>query len=233
METVPFYVPAVFILTTLLTAFVFYKASHRSKAVLYSCFAWIVLHGIIGYTGFYLIEDTIPPHFILLVGPTLMAILILFITSKGRRFLLNLNEKWLTWLHIVRIPVEIVLFWLFLNKLVPKDMTFEGQNLDIFSGLTVPFIVYFGYHKKMLNKWILVAWNLICLALLFNIVSTAILSAPSPLQTRAFDQPNVGVLYFPFVWLPGFIVPVVLLSHLTVLYKLLSTRAYKNELAVS
>jgi uncharacterized membrane protein len=221
MGNVPFYVPAVFILTTLLTAFIFYKASNRSRTVLLIVGIWLLLQGIIGYTGFYLIEDTTPPRFVLLVGPTLLAIIFLFISFSGRRFLSGLNDKWLTWLHIVRIPVEIVLYWLFIYKLVPEDMTFEGQNLDIFSGLTAPFIAYFGYHKKMLNKWILVAWNLVCLALLFNIVSMAILSAPSPFQSRAFDQPNVGVLYFPFVWLPGFIVPVVLLSHLTLLKKLL------------
>jgi len=229
MDHLPLHVPAVFILTTLFTLFIFYKAAHQNKTVLYVFISWLLLQGIVGWTGFYLIEDTTPPRFVLLVGPTLFAIIVLFIAPAGRKFLFDLNDKWLTWLHIVRVPVEIVLFWLFLQNLVPKDMTFEGQNLDILSGLTAPLIAYFGNHKKVLNKWILAAWNVLCLVLLFNIVIIAVTSAPSPLQTRAFDQPNVGVLYFPFVWLPGFIVPLVLLSHLMLLGKLLFNKEHRPE----
>jgi len=66
-------------------------------------------------------------------------------------------------------------------------------------------------------------WNVICLGLLFNIVINAILSAPTIFQAQAFDQPNIGVFYFPFVWLPCFIVPAVLFSHLVCLKKLKST----------
>ena len=221
MASLPLYIPVVFILTVLLSVFIFYRASHRSKAVIYASTGWLLLQGIVGYTGFYLIEDTIPPRFVLLVGPTIIAIIVFFILPAGRKYLFSLDDKWLTWLHVVRIPVEIVLFWLFLHKLVPKNITFEGQNMDIIAGITAPLVAYFGYHKKALNKWILLVWNIGCLILLSNIVITAVLSAPSPWQTRAFDQPNVGVLYFPFMWLPGFIVPVVLLSHLTLLGKIL------------
>jgi hypothetical protein len=64
-------------------------------------------------------------------------------------------------------------------------------------------------------------WNFICLGLLFNIVVHAVLSAPLPFQQLAFDQPNVAILYFPYVWLPAFIVPVVLLSHLVAIRKLI------------
>jgi hypothetical protein len=56
---------------------------------------------------------------------------------------------------------------------------------------------------------------------LFNIVLTAILSAPLPIQQLAFEQPNIAVMYFPFVYLPGFIVPIVLFSHLVSLKKLM------------
>ncbi|MDB6080057.1 MAG: putative transrane protein of unknown function, partial [Akkermansiaceae bacterium] len=41
-----------------------------------------------------------------------------------------------------------------------------------------------------------------------------LLSAPFPFQRLALDQPNVAILSFPFIWLPTFIVPVVLFTHL-------------------
>jgi len=221
MAQLPFYIPAVFILTTFLTVFFLFKATHYSKPVAYLAALWLLIQGTVGFAGFYQVEDTIPPRFVLLVGPALLAIILLFTFRPGRRFIDALDHKWLVWLHIVRVPVEIVLFWLFVQRLVPKDMTFEGTNLDILSGLTAPFFAFFGYHRRKLGRWALVAWNLACLILLFNVVSTAVLSAPTPIQSRAFDQPNVGVLYFPFVWLPGFIVPVVFFSHLVLLRRLM------------
>jgi hypothetical protein len=150
-------------------------------------------------------------------------VVFLFLLPRGRAFINGWNARWLTYLHLVRIPVEIVLFWLFLQKQVPQLMTFEGRNFDILSGLTAPAIAYLGCKQLKWGRRLLLAWNCICLALLINIVVHAVLSAPFAFQQFAFEQPNVAILYFPFIWLPGFIVPVVLLSHLVVIRKLLIT----------
>jgi hypothetical protein len=118
--------------------------------------------------------------------------------------------------------VEIVLFFLFTYKTVPELMTFEGRNFDILSGITAPVIFYFAFIRQQLNRQILLIWNFICLGLLVNIVTNAILSAPFPFQQFAFDQPNIAVLYFPFIWLPCCVVPLVLLSHLAAIRQLLN-----------
>jgi hypothetical protein len=107
-------------------------------------------------------------------------------------------------------------------------MTFEGRNFDIISGLTAPFIAWWGYTKLKFNKNILLLWNFVCLGLLLNIVINAVLSAPLPFQQFAFDQPNVTILHFPFVWLPGLIVPAVLLSHLICIRQLLKRSVSTN-----
>ncbi len=213
MENLPRYIPLVFGITTILTVLLFYKASRFDKTTLLVLCSWLVLQSILGIKGFYTITNTIPPRFLLLVLPPVLFISILFLTSRGRKYLDNLDLKTLTILHIVRIPVEIVLFWLFLSKTVPELMTFEGRNFDILSGLTAPFVFYFVIKNKISKKVILL-WNILCLGLLFNIVTLAIFSAPFPFQKLAFDQPNIAVLYFPFVWLPCCVVPLVLISHL-------------------
>jgi len=100
-------------------------------------------------------------------------------------------------------------------------MTFEGKNFDIISGLTAPLIFYFGYVRRQFNTGALLAWNIICLGLLINIVVIAIMSSPLPFQKLAFDQPNIAIFYFPFVWLPCCVVPLVLLSHLATMRQLL------------
>jgi hypothetical protein len=72
-------------------------------------------------------------------------------------------------------------------------------------------------------------WNLICLALLANIVIRAVLSLPTDFQQFGFEQPNVAVLQFPYVWLPGLIVPLVLLAHLAAIRQIvLQAKARKG-----
>lgn len=151
-------------------------------------------------------------------------IIVLFVTKAGRSFIDTLPLTQLTLLHIVRIPVELVLFWLFANQVVPQIMTFEGRNFDIVSGISAPIIAYFAFANKNLNRKVLLIWNFICLALLINIVVTAILAVPTPLQQIAFDQPNTAILYFPFSWLPTFVVPVVAFCHLASIRQLLSSK---------
>lgn len=221
MENLPTYIPIVFVLTTVLTVWLFYKAAYKSKTTLFILVSWLALQSFIGLTGFYTVTDTLPPRFLLLVLPPLLFIIGMFATPQGRKYIDHLDIRMLTLLHIVRVPVEIVLLWLFMNKAIPELMTFEGRNFDIFSGLTAPFIYYFGFIKKTLGKNVILFWNFLCLALLLNIVINAILSAPYPFQKFAFEQPNVGVLYFPFIWLPCCIVPLVLLSHLAAIRQLL------------
>jgi hypothetical protein len=221
MENVAYYIHAAFVLTTLFTVYIFYKAAHQSKTVLTIITGWLTIQSMISLNGFYTITDTMPPRFLLAIAPPLLFILILFATAKGRSFIDRLNMKALTLLHIVRIPVELVLWWLFVHKTIPQIMTFEGRNPDILSGITAPVVYYFAFvHKKISNKVVLV-WNIVCLLLLFNIVITAILAAPTPFQQLAFDQPNTAVLYFPFIWLPCCIVPLVLFAHLVAIRRLL------------
>ena len=126
-------------------------------------------------------------------------------------------------MHIVRIPVEVCLYWLYLHKTVPELMTFAGDNMDIAVGITAP-VLYFTCFKwrEVRSKNLLLAWNIIGLVFLGSIMTNGLLSAPTIFQRQAFEQPNIAVMYFPFVWLPGFIVMAVLFSHLVMIKRLLT-----------
>jgi hypothetical protein len=224
MDHLPKYISLVFGLTTLLTVYLFYRATRNSRATLYILYAWLGFQAIVGLSGFYRETAGFPPRFLLLVLPPFVFIAGLFVTAGGRRFLDSLSLKNLILLHSVRIPVEIVLIWLFLNKVIPQLMTFEGRNFDILAGLTAPLIVYFGFVVHKIKGKTILLWNFICLGLLINIIVIAFLSLPLPFQRFAFEQPNIAVLYFPFVWLPSCIVPLVLLSHLAAIRQLINRR---------
>lgn len=217
---IPFYISVLFALTTVLTVWLFFRASKNSMTTLLILLGWVALQGGVALTGFYTVTDTMPPRFALLVLPPTLVIVVLFLSARGRAFLDQLDLKSLTLLHVVRVPVELVLLFLFLHKAVPQLMTFEGRNFDILAGLTAPLIFYFGYIRKKLSKNTILFWNVLCVALLLNIVTHGVLSAPTPFQQFAFEQPNIGLLYFPFVWLPALVVPLVLLSHLAAIRQL-------------
>jgi len=231
LNGLPFYIPLLFILTTLVTFILFIAAVKRKDAgnrtVLVSLIlvAWLSLHAILSMLGFYTVTNQTPPRFMILVVPPFLAILLFFVTEKGRKFIDTLSPEILTQLHVVRVFVEVVLLWLYMYKFIPRLMTFEGRNFDILAGLTAPFVAYYGFRKRRMSRPFLIGWNIVALLLLINIVVNAILSAPFPFQQFAFDQPNVAVLYFPFVWLPSFIVPLVLFSHLVVLRRLFTERS--------
>jgi uncharacterized membrane protein len=221
-----------FVVTTFLTVYLVYNIFKRSShtntqklslPVVAGIMAWLVVQALITIAGLYYnsIHKDVPPKILLFgIAPMLAVILLLFVTPRGRHLIDNLHLKSLTWLHVIRVPVEIGLYLLFTLKAIPELMTFEGRNFDVISGLTAPVIAYYGFTGKAPNKKLLIGWNLVCLILLFNIVINALLSVPSPMQRQAFDQPNVAVLQFPFSWLPVFIVPAVLFSHLVALRQL-------------
>ncbi len=219
MEKVPEFVSAIFMLTTFITLYLFSGATSKPRAVWLVLLAWLILQGFIAYSGFYTVTEAFPPRLLLGILPSLVFIFFLFLSPRGRLFIDGLDLKRLTLLHVVRIPVELVLFWLFYYKTIPQLMTFEGRNFDILSGISALLVYYFGFIKKNLDKNFLLAWNFICLALLANIVINALLSFPFPFQQFAFDQPNIAMLYFPFVWLPVLVVPLVLFSHLVAIRK--------------
>jgi len=160
----------------------------------------------------------------LLVLPPFLLLLVSLITPRGKAFLDGLSLKRMTLLHVVRIPVEIVIFWLVLHKAMPGLMTFEGRNFDILSGLSAPIVWYFAFVKRRLGKPVLLVWNFLCLGLLINVAVNAVLSAPTRFQQFAFDQPNIALGYFPFLLLPACIVPIVLLSHVASIRLLIKER---------
>ena len=218
MENVPFYVYATFLATLLLTIYLFNRATPRGVRFLVVAGLWLLLQSAFSTLGLYHFTGSSAPKTPLLLVPPLVAILVLFSTAAGRRWIDSLSPRRLTLLHVVRIPVELVLFWLFLYKTVPQSMTFEGRNFDIVSGLTAPIVYYFGYVNKRLSRTVLLTWNLVCLGLLINIAFIAISAVPRATGI-AIAQPNIAALHFPFLFLPAVIVPLVLFAHLVVIWQ--------------
>ena len=229
MSELPSYVSGVFLITVAATfGFLYYgiKLAQKNKSnktaliVAAGLLAWLIMSATLAHNGFFLAFDAMPPRLIFILLPPIIAMITLLSIESSRTQILKIPLTTLTYLHIVRVPIEIVLWWLAGSQLVPYLLTFEGINYDILSGITAPFVAIFIIGMKSKSRIGAILWNLFALGLLVNIVGHAILAAPTPFQRFAFDTPNTAVFYFPFIWLPGFVVPAVLFSHVVSLIKL-------------
>lgn len=181
---------------------------------------WMLIAGFLSTSGFLQDFETMPPKIMFLVVPALLSTVIMAIIPRSRQFLLKLPITTLTYMHIIRVPVEICLWWLYKDGLVAREMTFEGANHDIISGITAPFAAVFLVGKKRKNKWIGIVWNLVCLGLLINIVTRAISLMPYFYDPSSGELMNMAVFYFPYIWLPAFVVPAVFFAHVVSLLQL-------------
>jgi hypothetical protein len=207
-----------FLVITLLTLLLFYIGSGRDKRVLLVSTIWLVLIGGLSITGFFENTTSLPPRYLLVFLGSTGLIIYLYKVLKTDR----LNTKRLLLVQGLRLPVEVGLYQLFLQGQIPQIMTFEGWNYDIIIGISALMIFVVLYFKEhLLSKTFMLIWNVTGVLFLAVIVLTAVLSAPLPIQLLAFDQPNVAVLKFPYVFLPAYIVPLVLLTHLLTIKKIL------------
>ena len=177
---------------------------------------WAVIVSVVSLTGimgnFEIFPFNISP---LLILPLIASILFTFSRSL-REVLPHIHPARIIRLQVFRVFVEILLWFLFLDNLLPIQMTFEGQKFDVLSGLTAQLIAFLTFRNK-LPKSVLIIWNLVCLALLINIVTVAILSMPTPFRYFMNEPANTIVAQFPISWLPTFLVPLAyLLSFISI-----------------
>lgn len=220
MIPIPTYLSVLFIAVAILTLFLFLSSISDPKEGLRSrvfmiILIWACIHSYVAYTGFYGENiDAMPPRLALILLPTIIFFLVLFFSGWGKRFLDMLDLRSLTMISIVRIPVEIGLYGLFVAGAIPELMTFAGRNFDILAGITAPFIAIFCFRGGQLKGGLVRFWNVVSMLLLIFIIFNGVLSAPSPFQQFGFEQPNVALFRFPFILLPALIVPLVMLSHI-------------------
>ena len=91
-------------------------------------------------------------------------IVVLFILPQTRKIIDTFSVVALVKASVVRIPVELVLYGLFLEKAVPEIMTFEGRNFDILAGISAPIVAYL--YSKRKNSKLLIIWNILGLSLI-------------------------------------------------------------------
>ncbi len=190
-----------------LSCIILFGLASPNKMVIIPIIVWTLALSAVSSLNVFL---AFPPSFILILVSILLLSISYYRLSKNA----NSNVYYLLGIHIFRIPIEFTIFQLFKHNMLPIEMTFLGWNYDLFFGITaILFLVFSSLNPKTLKSVLFKAWNILGICSLLKVVVIGILSSPLPLQAMAFDQPNIAVLQFPYVFLPTIIVLIVILSH--------------------
>ncbi len=230
----PEFSPLVTILFSLITVFLFgaavqglvvglrgmrhpYYTSVLYLAIL-GMLTWLATLLMLSNNGFFAEFEHFPPRIMLALSVPLVTILALLFYRPFGELLEHLSPAALIYLQAFRILVELVLWLLFVDGICPQQMSFEGWNFDILAGLSAPIVAWIAFGNGRQNKTLAIVWNFVGLALLLNIIGIAILSLP---QIGVMSPPNRMIVYWPMIWLPGFVAPFALMLHLLSLRQLL------------
>jgi hypothetical protein len=190
------------------------------KIIVFSLLIWMSFVSIWSRSGIMADFSIFPLNFFPVIGPALLASLVLLFSKTWADILRHIPVERFIRLQHFRIFVEVLLWALFAASVLPVQMTFEGRNFDILSGLTAPLIAWLTLRKKI-SKTGLILWNVVCLCILINIIAIAILSTPSPIRVFMNEPANTIVTLFPVSWLPGFLAPFAFALHVFSLKQLL------------
>lgn len=230
MDNAPYY-PAITFISCVITTcgFLIYAISRASTprsntTIIFGTYLslWIFITITLGSQDFF-VNFEMPPRLILFALLPLALIVLLFSYSKTRAFIGLMPVTTLTYIHMVRVPVEIVLWWLYAHGVVSEAMTFQGINYDIVTGISAPFAGIFIVGVKSKTHIAAMLWHFMGLVFLGNIVVISIRCSPYFFDVAHFDLPNLAVFHFPYLLLPLFIVPALLFCHLAALYQLILT----------
>ena len=175
---------------------------------------WLAGTALIAASGILRRFDATPPPF----AGFVLAIAVLGIAlpcSRLGTLLVRGLPLWaLVGYQVFRFPLELVMHRAYVEGVMPVQMSYSGQNYDIVTGITAGLLALWLALGRA-PRWVVAAWNVLGLALLVNVVATAIVSTPL-FRWFGDQQLNVFVTYPPFVWLPAVLVTAALMGHILV-----------------
>ncbi len=180
---------------------------------------WLLYVGLLGYFGVARNTTMRPPGiaFILIPVVIFLGVFIFRMTSAAGLGVVLAIPLWIILgAQSFRMVVELFLHQLWLNGLIPKMLTFEGANVDIFIGLSAPLIAWLSTRGSSGRKLVFI-WNVLGLLALANVVIRALLTAPGPFHFIHAEVPNLMFGTFPFMFIPAFFVPLAVVLHVVAL----------------
>jgi hypothetical protein len=191
---------------------------------------WLLYVGCIGYFGVIRNFTMRPPGAVFLFGPV-VAFLVFFIlrmrSESGLRVALAFPLSLLLGMQVFRVIVELFLHELWHVGLIPRMLTYAGANVDIYVGASAPIVAWLATRLRWGTRLALI-WNVLGLLALANVVSRAILTTPGPFHFIPSEVPDLMIGTFPYMFIPGFMVPLAVVLHVIALRAITSPKRHER-----
>src|SRR6267378_3398602 len=154
------------VVVTLIARYLNRRAAFRLLAGLS---VWFIYVGLLGYFG--VVKNTAmrPPGIAFIVVPILLYLILFIVRSSASARVALAFPLWIVLAaQYFRIGVELFLHRLWIEGLVPKMLTFEGANVDIYIGASAPLIAWLSTRGR-LGMRLALAWNVLGLLALTNV----------------------------------------------------------------
>jgi hypothetical protein len=175
---------------------------------------WMAATWMVASRGLLLDWQATPPPFALFVLAIFALAVTLSFSRVGRLFASQIPLWMLVGVQAFRFPLELAMHRMYERGIMPGQMSYSGRSFDILTGITA-IVVALLVRTGRGGRPLVLAWNLMGLGLLANILVIAILSTPR-FAYFGPDRLNVFVMYPPFVWLPAVMVLAALAGHLII-----------------
>lgn len=169
---------------------------------------------------------SMPPRLPLLIFlPFTLYTLIFCIGAARSDWLKSLPWNWLILPQSFRIVVEIILYFTFLENIIPVESTFAGYNYDVLMGISaLPMALYIHMTTKP-NRRILLAWNIIgILMILFVAFIIGSHFYIPEVWGNTLGAVQFTFVRFPRILVPAFLAPLGIFMHALSIAKIVNTR---------
>jgi hypothetical protein len=190
----------------------------RQQAVFFRALAalvaWAMILAGLALAGFFANFAALPPRIPLSMVVPLVVMAVLVFSRGGTTLLQVMPPHWPLYAQTIRIGVELVILVAVLNRLMPIQLSIEGRNFDIVTGLLAVPVGYYVFVVRRWPRWVAVVYHLMGMGLLVNVLALSFLSMPTPMRVFFNEPANTLITQFPFIYLPGMLVPLAFSLHI-------------------
>lgn len=175
--------------------------------------AFLALTGVLSGSGV-LQRPTLPPPVALFAGGSMLVAIAAAFSPLGTRLVRGVPIAALVGFQAFRLPLELVLHAWKEQGVLPVQMTYEGDNFDIVSGV-LALAVGIALTRKP-SRALVWVFNAVGFALLLNVATIALRSSPLPIRSYLNDPPVLLAFHFPYGWIVPICVGGAMFGHLLV-----------------
>ena len=178
---------------------------------------WLSYVGVLSWSGLIADATRRPPVIFAVVGPVILFVFFVVVRSRAAgRIALSVPLWLLIGVQAFRVGVELFLHRLWAEGLVPRMLTYEGANVDIWIGISAPVVAWIATRGRG-GLVAARAWTVVGLLALTNVVVRSALTSPGPLHLIDAEVANRAIGTFPYTFIAGFLAPLAVTLHVLAL----------------